>query len=349
MRIAKPYLRTQTGCYTVRLDGRDHNLGRDEIEAQRKYGELLAKRRRGQPTASGSLARLLDLYWVWLQANRAATTAENRKAILKSFGLFVGPKLTVDQLRPHHVNDWITKDHPDVGDTRKNILITTIKTVLNWAVEMGYIDVSPIGKMKKPSPTVREEFLPVGLWQKVLDAAGDDAFREWLRVMFESGARVEEMLRIEARHLDRDNRWLFFRAKESKGRRKARTIHLADESFGILCRLAEERPAGKLFLNTKGRPWNKDSINCRFRRLKVKLGLPKLRATDLRHSFAYDKLDAGTDSAHIATLMGHSDTRMLMTRYGHLSQNKRLLAAEANRTGFQRQEPPQQEPHAKAG
>jgi integrase len=183
----------------------------------------------------------------------------------------------------------------------------------------------------------------------VLELAKDQEFKEWLLVMLETGARVEEMLRIEARHLQKENRVLLFPAKESKGRRKIRVIHLPDQSFEIISRLAGEHPEGKLFLNTEGRPWNKDSINCRFKPMKVKLGIPKLTATALRHSYAYDKLDRGVDSAHVAELMGHSDTRMLMTRYGHLSKNHRLLSAAANRTGFQNQQPKQEPPSKAAG
>ena len=59
--------------------------------------------------------------------------------------------------------------------------------------------------------------------------------------------------------------------------------------------------------------------------------MPKLCATVLRHSFAHYRLSEGQDALTVAKLMGHVDTRMIATRYGHLDSNVEFMQAEANR------------------
>jgi integrase len=98
----------------------------------------------------------------------------------------------------------------------------------------------------------------------------------------------------------------------------------------IVQRLVKETPEGRLFLNRRGRPWNRNSIRCRFRRLKRELKMPGLTATTLRHSYAHWRLTLGQDSLTVSKLLGHVDTTMLARRYGHVEQNSEYMKASAN-------------------
>jgi integrase len=146
--------------------------------------------------------------------------------------------------------------------------------------------------------------------------------------MLYSGARVEEMFKIEAQHVNGDR--ITLPIKQSKGRRRSRVIYLPAEVVPIVAKYAAKYPTGKLFRNTKGKPWNKNSINCRFKRLKTVMNEPKLSATVLRHSFSAHRLAEGQDSLLVSKLLGHADGRMLATRYGHLDQQSDVLRKAAN-------------------
>lgn len=111
-------------------------------------------------------------------------------------------------------------------------------------------------------------------------------------------------------------------------------MYLPDEALVIVKRLAERYPTGKLFRNSDGEPWNHDSIKGRFARLKRLLELPNLTATTLRHSFAHHRLTSGQDALTVSKLMGHVDTRMIATRYGHLDANVEYMQAAANAAVF---------------
>ena len=99
-----------------------------------------------------------------------------------------------------------------------------LKAALNWAAEQGYIDHSPIARMKKPRCKCREFFVPVVDWLRVLSAARGQQFKELVTVMFASGARPQEMRRIEARHYEPVLARLVLLLEESKGKKRRRVI-----------------------------------------------------------------------------------------------------------------------------
>ena len=72
-----------------------------------------------------------------------------------------------------------------------------------------------------------------------------------------------------------------------------------------------------MFLNLYGKPWQTDTIRCRFRNLREKLGLSKgVVPYGTRHRFASDAINRQKmDSLVVARLMGHSDARMLQKTY----------------------------------
>jgi hypothetical protein len=89
--------------------------------------------------------------------------------------------------------------------------------------------------------------------------------------------------------------------------------------------IAGREPNDFIFLNTADQPWNKDSIGCAVRRLRKKANLPGLVATACRHSYAYAALTQGGEPMAVAKSMGHVDTRMIETRYGHVETNLEYL------------------------
>lgn len=332
MKMPKPWFRKQNSTWYVSIDGRQHNLGQDEAKAKEAYHKLMSKQGRGVRPGTFTMRQVLAFYWDWLVQNRASSTASRRKPILESFGLAVSPTLLAVELRPYEVQKWIDKNDRIKSPTTAGDRVTLIKSVMNWAESMGYVDHNPIAKMPKPAPVVRQTFLPANTWQQVMELATDDEFLDFLTVMLASGARPTEMFRFEACHVSGSR--FILPILESKGRKKSRVVYLPDEALTIVKKLAVEHPTGKLFRNSKGNPWDRNSIRCRFRRLKTELKLPELCSTTLRHSYAHHRLTSGQDALTVSKLMGHADTRMLSTRYGHLDANVDFMTQAANQIAF---------------
>ncbi|MEM6468020.1 MAG: site-specific integrase [Planctomycetota bacterium] len=326
MRRPKPFFRKQTRTWYVQLGKKQHNLGHDEEMAWKKYHELMLDR--DEPTAAvTSVIQLLDERLDWLNRHRKPSTYEKAKHYLNLFARSIPSKLTIDKLSSRHVAKWI-ESKPDWNANTLNDAISTVQAVFNWGVKHERILRNPIPYVPdKPARRRREVVFAPEDW-KLIRAEVKDCFGDLLDFMWETGCRPLEVRSIEARHVDLENNLVHFPPSESKGELRDRIIFLTDHSQAIVeKRLHREGP---IFLNRRGRPWTKDAIACRFKRLREKLGKP-MCAYAIRHSYATEGLKAGCDSLTLAQLMGHSDTTMISRTYSHLARNPDYLREQARR------------------
>jgi integrase len=286
----------------------------------------MRERAAGRKLRRITVHEVITAYWQWYQANRAETTCVTAKIVLDSFQSYIPKHLKATDLRPYHVESWLQTTNSRSPSTI-NARITFLIGMMNWARRFGYIDANPLDGMDKPTPRIRQDFIPPDRFRELIGHAKKQPFRDFLTVMLDSGARTEEMFKFEAKHFEAKRRRFVLPIIDSKGKRKSRVVYLPDDAYSIVQRLAAKYPSGPLFRNTRGWPWNKDSINCQFRRLKRLMKMPGLCATVLRHSFAHYRLTSGQDSLTVSKLMGHADGRMLARRYGHLEESDYLQTA----------------------
>jgi integrase len=328
MRQPTPFFRKQTQTWYVQIGKKQINLGKDKKEATKRYHQLMAEHKRY--TGDDTVFAIIEAYKGWLRAEKAKSTATMRSAVLLSFQEHIGTRLKAWQVKPHHVQSWCTEKYGHRSSTWRNYVTNAVGFVFSWAKKQGYISENPLKGMEKPKAEIRQEFLPADVWPKLLALPKDEAFRDWLHFMLLAGARTQEMFKIEARYFDKAGARIVFPIIESKGKKRSRVIYLPTEAVEIAGKWAARFPDGPMFRNTDGKPWNKNSINCRFKRLKVAMREPKLCATVLRHSFAHHRLASGQDSLLVSKLLGHTSGHMLATRYGHVEQNPDLMLRAAN-------------------
>ena len=151
-----------------------------------------------------------------------------------------------------------------------------------------------------------------------------------LGICWETGCRPQEVKAIEERHVQLAKHRVVFPASEAKGKTRVRVIYMTKRAEEIVRRLLKARPKGILFLNTKGRPWNYESMNCRFTTLKKHLGV-KYAAYSLRHGFCQRMLENGVDHLTVAQLMGHVNGNMVAQTYSHMNQAHEHLREQLNR------------------
>jgi integrase len=203
-----------------------------------------------------------------------------------------------------------------------------VNRAFNWAINQELIDRNPARGVEKPSPPHREDFVTEEEYDAVL-AHSDEVFRDLVIVAWECGPRPQELLAVEARHVELDKaRWHFPPPEGKKNRR--RFVYMTPEAQVIVARLVRKHPSGPIFRNSKGRPWTPFSVNCRFQRLEEEVGR-KLCLYLFRHSYITGKLVAGVDSAIVKDLAGHVDAQMINRVYGHVAENWEFMADQANR------------------
>lgn len=318
----KPFYRKSRGLWYVQIDGKQHNLGPDREDAFRQYRNLMAQPKEQRQVDPHSVASVVDLFLDWTQKHRAPRTyewyLERTQAFLKTV-----PDLTVEQLKPFHLQQWVDS-HPTWSDGHKRGCIMAVQRALRWALKMGHIEKNPIAYVEKPQAGKRDRTISAAEYKTILGHVDDEAFRDLLVTAWETGCRPQELLAVEARHVDlKHSRWIFPK-EEAKGKKSVRIVYLTENALAITKRLMLKHPEGCLFRNTQGRCWTPYAVNCRFERLKQKLGTKYCLYT-FRHSFATRMLQAGVDALTVSVLMGHADPSMLAKVYQHLSHSPEHL------------------------
>ena len=325
-RFRQPFFRASRGLWYVWHAGKQTNLGSDKESAFKIFYELKAQPEVPSLTSTEAaklVAVVIDSFLDFVQQHRSPDTYRWYKDRLQRFVSTIPVDLTLDQLKPFHVQRWIDL-YPDLASGTKRNYCRSIQRAMRWAEEQGYLLRSPLAHFKKPSPGRKEQVVTPIEYKALLDHTKDDQFKDLLIVTWETGCRPQESLRVEARHVDLAGQRWFFPASESKGKKQPRVVYLTLKAMEITKRLMEKFPKGALFRNVDGMAWTTDATNCRFQRIKKLKGV-KYSLYALRHSFATHALMNGIDSITVATLLGHSDPSTLARTYQHLCQNPAFL------------------------
>ena len=232
--------------------------------------------------------------------------------------------MKVARLESHHLTKWI--DSLPWKPTSKNDAISVAQRMFNWAIEHGHLKQSPVPKIKKPKRQRREVHYTKKQWDAVREHA-NGCFTDFLDFLWSTGCRPKEARDLEARHVDLKSGLAMFQSAEAKGE-IPRVIFLTPESREILARLVEKRPEGRIFLNSRGLPWTKDSVKCRLTRISKKVGF-RVIAYGARHSYCTRALKQGVNATVVASLLGHKDASMISKVYSHLAKDIEFLKVQA--------------------
>ena len=329
-RTPKPWWREDRQAWFVTIRGVRHNLGPDKKQADKRYYELMAEPEPEPiPKQTGTiLSEIYDHFLGWCKKHRAPRTFDWYLERIEPFLKF-HPGLTLENLKPKHIRQWLDTK-PDWAPGQQRGAIVALQRPLNWAMEEGEIDSNPIAKIKKPMQGRRDEVVTQEQFDEIIARYEDQEFVDLLTVAFETGCRPEEILAVEASHVDIERSLWEFPPEEAKGKKAFRIVYLTEKTVEICKRLVEKWPEGKLFRNTSGDPWTAYAINCRFLRLKKHIGR-KLCLYAMRHSFATNALKNGVDPVTVSVLMGHQDASMLSKVYQHLARDPEYLRKAVKR------------------
>jgi integrase len=266
----KPFFRASRGLWYLQVGGKQINLGCDREAAFRQYHEIM-----GQPrpvaVAANAVVVILDLFLEWTRKNRSSGSYGWYLEHLTPFARSLPDGLTVDAIRPFHVQEYLDSKTTWSNTTKRGAVIA-IKRSFNWAEKIGHTDRNPLRHVEKPEAGRREQVVSLLGHQRILAMVQDQEFTDLLTAAWETGARPQELFRVEARHVDLKNgRWVFPK-NESKGKRHSRTIYLNDRMIEMTRCLMLKRPEGPLFRNADGRPWTAFAVNCRFVRIRGMMG-----------------------------------------------------------------------------
>jgi integrase len=345
----EPFWRSERSCYFVQIGKKQVRLSPDHDEAYRLYHELMSKPPEARvPVATGPpklVVELLDQFLDWTSRNNAARTYAWYRENIQQFVVALPPGLTIAELKPFHVTRALDQ-HPNWANNTKNDFIGAVKRAFNWALDEELIDRSPLARMKKPAREAREMAISPAEYAAIIAAIGEPTFRDLVEMAWETGARVQELRKIEARFLDLGNARIVFPPKQAKGKKYYRVIYLTERAREIVRHLAEKRPTGPLLVNAKGKAWTKDAINCAFCRLQVimgrramdELGIGKAKAPRLKtRGIPPERLAEAKAKHAIKVKQWQKDRLALIRQHGpkyHLGAFRKGFTTEALKAGI---------------
>lgn len=169
----------------------------------------------------------------------------------------------------------------------------------------------------------RNKYLPVVLSKeeirKMIEMTENPKHNCIISLLYGTGMRVGELVRIKMRDIDLDRKML--RVFQGKGK-KDRFVMLPGKLLEILEKQSRLKEAGDfLFTNGRGSRLTETTIQKIVGLAAKRAGVKKnVSPHTLRHSFATHLLEAGTDIRYIQELLGHAKLQTTQI-YTHVAAN----------------------------
>ncbi len=280
------------------------------------------------PSGAISVRQVIDVFLNNDRTSSARALLE-RKRVLDLFCASFGSRL-VSECRPIDLVAWVNGHNEWASDWTRLRIVSTIQRPMNWASKLGFIDRNPFYGVSVPPgdagrPMTEAEF-------RQLLKRTTPIFRRVLTFLRFSGCRPGEMSALEWSFIDVDRACAVLhvhKTARTRRDRQARVIYLHPVAVKLLAWIGRNQPEGKfIFLNCRGRPWNRSSLSLRLFRLRDRAGVPKdCKLYGLRHAFGTRAVLKEVELKTLSELMGHTTTKMT-ERYVHLAgQTAHLQAA----------------------
>jgi integrase/recombinase XerD len=142
--------------------------------------------------------------------------------------------------------------------------------------------------------------------------------RALLMTAYSAGLRVSELVHLRFGDIDRARMVIYVRSGKGK---KDRMVPLSETLLRLLETYVRQfRPKEYVFEGEQGGPYSVRSAQLVLQTAKQRAGITKKGSVHmLRHSFATNLLERGTDIRYIQALLGHNDLRTT-TRYAHVAK-----------------------------
>lgn len=162
--------------------------------------------------------------------------------------------------------------------------------------------------------------------RQLLDSLTNPKHRLLINLMYASGVRVSELIKIKLEHIDWERKMLL--VKQGKGNKDRYTI-LSDKVLTAIKEYLKDRKNNSTYLfETLNDHLTIRTVQLILNQAAKKAGITKrVHPHLLRHSFATHLLESGTRESHIQQLLGHKDIRTTQT-YAKIT-NKHLLGIES--------------------
>lgn len=215
---------------------------------------------------------------------------------------------------------------PKWSSTYQAGFLGCLVTAYRWAVRQNLIASSPVEHIRKPSKASRGASAVISEAEhKGLIAVADLLMSDYLTVLWHTGARPGEIAGLNAEQVKASTDGVIpLTEHKTSHKGKSRFLIITGLAWDILKARSEAVGTGLIFAGRDGK-LTAQAIGSRMRTLCGRAGLRRLTVYGYRHGYATEALTKGVPDAHVAALLGHSDTSMLHRHYSHLTSRTAML------------------------
>ncbi len=340
--------------------------GKTQKEVRQKLNQIVTELDSGTyiEPCKMTVGQWLD---IWLEDYQVRVKESTAFLYERQLALYIRPKFNrtpLDQLETHAIQ----KLYNSLGKPREDKPALSAKSIKNihgifhraltQAVELGYLRFNPsnpciIPKIVKKDiqPLTDEELsrllqeikehqyeLPITFCLFAGLREGEVLGLQWDCVNFDRGTiLVDKQL---CRHRKAGGGYYFSTPKNGKSRTIApapfvmnllRTQKELQERQRQEAGMAWEN-SGLVFTTALGRYISYRALYDCYKRIVAKLGLPKARVHDLRHTYAVNSIRAGDDIKSVQSNLGHSTAAFTLDVYGHFTEDMQRASAQRMET-----------------
>lgn len=278
-----------------------------------------------------------------------------RPASLDNYEVMIGvwerdhtpPGCRLRSVQPKHLKTYIHAS--DVEQATRCTRYRHLRAFLNWTVEEGYLDRSPLEDVRQPKKEKKQPaFFSADDIEKIMLAidahaelqAGergptpdDQWLKDLIRVAVATGLRRSELLNLRFEDIDFQHGILHVRNRDRERTKSGheRSVKLVGGALQVLRRrYAEWEEGGRVFVDVNGTPIKPDRATKRFKFFVRKAKLPnreRLNFHSLRHTAGSWLAMKGVPMAVIRDIIGHSSTQITEI-YSHATSAAAARAME---------------------
>lgn len=237
-------------------------------------------------------------------------------------------------LHPHTVDQFVVscRRQGHTEDAIASVLICVKVFANQFCVKQRDLCLAdPLRKVSRITPPEKElEVLTADEIAAVLDSFGDVTFedirnRAFVAVLLVTGLRLRECAELTMRQWEPSlARFTVY----GKGDR-IRYAVIADRAlkmFQTYLRMRPRHTSDQIWLTREGGPITTGGWQMMFKRLKVKSGVPRVRAHLLRHTFGSGAIKKGAERAMVQDMLGHQ-TDVMTRRYTRAARKETAASA----------------------
>jgi integrase/recombinase XerD len=288
------------------------------------------------PDSQAAIDRFVDA--VWLEDGLSANTLAAYRRDLKSLAQWLSETsgTHLDAVHEMHLQAYFAARHAQSKATSANRRLTVLKRYYRWALRERLVTVDPTLRMLAAKQAMR---VPKTLTEEQVNALlnAPDANtalgvrdKAMLELMYASGLRVSELVKLKTLHVSLNEGVLRIMGKGSKERlvpfgdmaRDCLLVYMTQARHGLL----GAKQTDDLFVTASGPKAGTAMSRIMFWQLIKKYAVlagitAPLSPHTLRHAFATHLLNHGADLRSVQVLLGHADISTT-TIYTHVARER---------------------------